>query len=74
MGQAFNYVIPGTGYQIGRDIVIEWINDGCPLQFIGKKPLDKLAKPAVKEKLWLSSSLKKHESAIHKIHGMGTIH
>jgi hypothetical protein len=74
MGQAYSFVIPGTGNQTGRDIVINWINDGCPLQIAGKELVNVLAMPGGKEKIYLSSSLKKRKSLSQKIHGMGAIH
>ena len=74
MGQAFNYVIQGTGDQTGRDIVIQWINDGCPLtSVIQAKTAVFIAIP--NEKLWLTSPSEKFVlHATKKITGMGSIH
>lgn len=91
MGQAFNYVIPGTGKltgpddqsgpavvkdQTGREVVINWINDGCPLGFHPEEKVftNVLPIPVGKEKIYLRSSLKKRKSLSQKIHGMGAIH
>jgi hypothetical protein len=74
MGQAFNYVIQGTGDQTGRGIVIQWINDGCPLTPV-IHPKSTGFTAISNEKLWLTSSPEKF--ALHvskKITGMGSIH
>lgn len=74
MGQAFDYVIQNTGGQTGRSIVIQWINDGCPLTPVAK------ARPEVistkrNEKLWLTSPAEKFAThRTKKIIGMGSIH
>jgi hypothetical protein len=74
MGQAFSYAIAGTGDQTGRDIVIQWINDGCPLA----PPTQPKVAPNVTfttEKLWLTSPAEKFMThPTRKIRGMGSIH
>lgn len=82
MGQAFNYVVEGTG-KTGRQIAIDWVLEGCPLRATPTTEafaadtvqLLRAPLPPVTEKLWLTSSLKKVQAQRHrKIRGMGTIH
>ena len=74
MGQAFSYVIPGTGDQTGRDIVIQWITDGCPLTPPNQPKITSKVS-VTREKLWLTSPVEKFNAhPTKKIRGMGSIH
>jgi len=73
MGQAFSFAIPKTGGLTGREIVIKWINEGCPSTTLYQPSLLKMQ--ALKEKIWLSTPSQKVQAmSKKKIVGMGTIH